>query len=721
MNSYENSSSTPSTATTSVTMSSEIGSPVTILENALFSVNYSTSTDESLPISEMTTVNPMDLKLPPERTLSVAYTVSEAIVSLLAIFGNALVVYIFCKNRSLRRYRNYYIVALAIADFLVGLLGIPFAILASIGYPRNLYGCLFTVSILMVLCTVSILCLVAVSIDRYWATTNPFAYYRNMTTTTAVSIILFCWVAGAIIGFLPLFGWYNKEGWERDPSEYCFFTDVMDYSYLVFLYFATIVFPALLMIAFYGYIYHVVLIKIRQKGTMAPQTLRRFSEQSRTGSLNCENRSATQVLRIMVSEKRREAKAAKKLGIIVLFFMLCWMPLYTINCIQAFYPDFSVPIQFLNFTIILSHANSALNPFLYAYHLKEFRLAMKHALMSLCGKLLCGLVNVHVEKENPLGPMSRSLTMPSLGHVTTVPNPSGKVSIKFRKISRPDEPRSVQISPTNINSMIPTAVTTASRDNLLRTAGGTDKSLTSLSLASDTSNQLLEIPLQVTTSASPISPKNVHSNGASGSRERKSKSNSPTLHIHLTSLTTGAAHKKSNMKSKVSQNNSHSSSSETVETCYITTTPAGTTTTVNNCQEVGEDREKITNTNDLHKYNACVNMVSEKENEKHSYIAEDEIQDEYRDDDDAQEEEREHHKLSHIAETETQCEFHQQNVFTNSNEETSSESSHDDGTKLVRNEKASDVKAISFSSKTKQQQLNGFDSNSGSNCISLEG
>jgi len=37
----------------------------------------------------------------------------------------------------------------------------------------------------------------------------------------------------------------------------------------------------------------------------------------------------------MVSEKRREGKAAKKLSIIVLFFMICWMPLYTINCVQV--------------------------------------------------------------------------------------------------------------------------------------------------------------------------------------------------------------------------------------------------------------------------------------------------------------------------------------------------------------------------------------------------
>lgn len=173
---------------------------------------------------------------------------------------------------------------------------------------------------------------------------------------------------------------------------------------------------------------------------------------------------------------------------------------------QAFYPKFHVPIELLNFTIILSHANSALNPFLYAYHLKEFRLAMKNALLALCGKIFCGLVNAHVDKENPLGPMSRSLTMPSLGHVTTIPNPAtGKVSIKFRKIGRTDDCRSVaQISPTqhkNLNSMM-MVNNTPSKDNLLHTSGGTDKSLTSLSLASDSSNQLVGIPLQQLSSLS---------------------------------------------------------------------------------------------------------------------------------------------------------------------------------------------------------------------------
>ncbi|CAG7837722.1 unnamed protein product [Allacma fusca] len=458
--------STTDVATVS-TVTSLFTSPTSITDSSL---------DSTTPLVEAT----IPVVPQPSESLSLPYVASEAVVAFLAITGNALVVYVFCTNRSLRRYRNYYIVGLAVADFLVGLLGIPMAILAFWGLPRNLYGCLFSVSVLMVLCTISILCLLAVSIDRYWATTNPFAYYRNMTTTTAVGIILSCWFTGALIGFFPLLGWYNLEGWNK--SEKCYFTKVMSYSYLVFLYFATIVFPALLMAGFYSYIYHVVLIKIRQKGTLAPQG-RRPSEASRSGSLNSDNRGSTQMMRIMQSEKRREAKAAKKLGIIVLFFMLCWMPLYTINCIQAFEPNFKVPPILMNFTIILSHANSALNPFLYAYHLKEFRLAMKNALCSWFGWMLCGYVNTQVQKDI-FGAVSRSQTMPSMANAS-VSTQTGKFSIKFRKVSGPQSVSSdaiQRISPKGCKGGIMS--TTPSRDNLFHPLSA-DRSMTSLSLINE--------------------------------------------------------------------------------------------------------------------------------------------------------------------------------------------------------------------------------------------
>lgn len=72
-------------------------------------------------------------------------------------------------------------------------------------------------------------------------------------------IICVCWIAGTLVGFLPLLGW--NAG--KKSNEKCIFTEVMDYDYLVFLYFATIIFPALLIAAFYAHIYRVVVKQVR--------------------------------------------------------------------------------------------------------------------------------------------------------------------------------------------------------------------------------------------------------------------------------------------------------------------------------------------------------------------------------------------------------------------------------------------------------------------------
>lgn len=133
------------------------------------------------------TMNVSELTFPePPYELNVPYTIFEVLVALTAVIGNGMVIIVFRRERRLRRRTNYYIVSLAIADLLVGLLGVPFAILASIGLPTNLYACLFSLSLLVVLCTISIFCLVAVSVDRYWAILHPMAYSRNVRTKTAI-------------------------------------------------------------------------------------------------------------------------------------------------------------------------------------------------------------------------------------------------------------------------------------------------------------------------------------------------------------------------------------------------------------------------------------------------------------------------------------------------------------------------------------------------------
>lgn len=360
--------------------------------------------------------------------LDLPYTVCEVLVAICAVFGNGLVIIVFSKEKKLRRRTNYYIISLATADLLVGLFAIPFAILASIGLPTNLHACLFTVSVLVVLCTISIFCLVAVSVDRYWAILHPMGYSRTVRTKTAIGIICVCWITGTLVGFLPLFGW--NAGKKSD--EKCIFTQVMDYDYLVFLYFATIIFPALLIAAFYAHIYRVV---VKQEKSpfldSGVKTERRASKdaKSRSRLLDGKTRSTgcfqlQQIVTMNPGRRtggggsgggnqttgtmqrfKRDVKATQNLSRIVIFFIICWFPLYTINCVMAFCPRCKVNEFFMNFCIILSHLNSVGNPLLYAYHLKDFREALKNywRLLFSNGDAKSNAVNVIHERGSLAG------------------------------------------------------------------------------------------------------------------------------------------------------------------------------------------------------------------------------------------------------------------------------------------------------------------------------
>ena len=116
---------------------------------------------------------------------SYLYLIFELIVAIFTIIGNSITILVFVKNRKLRRITNYYIVSLAAADFLVGVLGIPFAILTSLGKPEAQGPCLSMLCTLILLCTISIFSLVGVSVDRYWAILYPMPYARLMTATRA--------------------------------------------------------------------------------------------------------------------------------------------------------------------------------------------------------------------------------------------------------------------------------------------------------------------------------------------------------------------------------------------------------------------------------------------------------------------------------------------------------------------------------------------------------
>ncbi|XP_032362492.1 adenosine receptor A2b [Etheostoma spectabile] len=190
------------------------------------------------------------------------YIATELIIAVLTIIGNLLVCLAVTRNKKLRTVTNYFLVSLAVADILVGLVGIPCAVLTDLGQPHhNLPLCLLLLSILMVLTQSSILSLLAVAAERYVAILLPFQYQRVMSPRNAQLALLVTWGLGAISGSVPLMDW------KRQPagSDYCIFTCVVDMSYMVYFnFFCCFLVPLVAMFIIYGHIFLTVRHQLRR-------------------------------------------------------------------------------------------------------------------------------------------------------------------------------------------------------------------------------------------------------------------------------------------------------------------------------------------------------------------------------------------------------------------------------------------------------------------------
>lgn len=132
----------------------------------------------------------------------------------------------------------------------------------------------------------------------------------------------------------------------------CLFEEVVVMDYMVYFnFFACVLVPLLLMLAIYLRIF------------MAARHQLKCIESK---AVPCELKSR--------STLQKEVHAAKSLAIIVGLFAVCWLPLHIINCFTLFCPHCErPPVIIMYLAIILSHANSVVNPFIYAYRIREFR------------------------------------------------------------------------------------------------------------------------------------------------------------------------------------------------------------------------------------------------------------------------------------------------------------------------------------------------------------
>ncbi|XP_014207204.1 octopamine receptor beta-2R-like isoform X1 [Copidosoma floridanum] len=330
-----------------------------------------------------------------------------------AIFGNLLVIVSVIRHRKLRIITNYFVVSLALADMLVAMFAMTFNASVQI-MGRWLFGyfmCDVWNSLDVYFSTSSILHLMFISVDRYYAIVKPLSYPTSITKRVALFMLLACWISPAIISFVPIFnGWYTTE--ENDqfrhahPDE-CMFRVNKGYAILS----SSISFwiPCTIMTLTYYSIFReanqqekqmharmgtAILLSHRPSRDNVNGEINSGGGSSKTLTLN-EVSGAAEHLHTPTKDKnimkmKREHKAARTLGIIMGTFIACWLPFFiwyltTSLCGPNICPCPDIVVSLLFW---IGYTNSALNPLIYAYFNRDFREAFKNTLQcafcSLC-------------------------------------------------------------------------------------------------------------------------------------------------------------------------------------------------------------------------------------------------------------------------------------------------------------------------------------------------
>ncbi|XP_031729869.1 trace amine-associated receptor 13c-like [Anarrhichthys ocellatus] len=287
------------------------------------------------------------------RAESIFLYVLLSCMSLLTVALNLLVIISISHFRQLHSPTNLLLLSLAVSDFLVGLLLMPFQILLLGGcwfLGNTICGLFYYAS--FILTSASVGNMVLISVDRYVAICDPLCYPTKVTQKRVKICICLCWISSVFYNVLILIDFLTQP--DRYSSCYgeCvvvidFITGAVDVS-------MTFVGPIFVIIVLYMRVFVVAVSQARaMRSHIAAVTLR--------GS-------------VTVTAKKSERKAARTLGVVVVVFLICFCP--------YFYPSFasqemSTSVAFSIFGVWLLYCNSCLNPMVYAFFYPWFRRSIK--------------------------------------------------------------------------------------------------------------------------------------------------------------------------------------------------------------------------------------------------------------------------------------------------------------------------------------------------------
>ncbi|KAL9895226.1 tachykinin-like peptides receptor 86C [Glossina fuscipes] len=291
------------------------------------------------------------------------------IMLLVAITGNCIVLWIVTGHRSMRTVTNYFLLNLSIADLLMSSLNciFNFIFMLNSDWPFGAFYCTVNNFMANVTVSTSVFTLVAISFDRYIAIVHPLK--RRTSRRKVRFILILIWFFSAALSSPCLFysSTMTKRYYNGKSRTVCYMlwpdgrypTSMSDYVYNIIILIITYGIPMIVMLICYTLMGR-VLWGSRSIGETTDRQLESI-------------KSKRKVVRMFIA--------------IVAIFAICWLP-YHMFFIYAYHNNRMTSTKYVQHMYLafywLAMSNAMVNPVIYYWMNKRFRLYFQKAICCFC-------------------------------------------------------------------------------------------------------------------------------------------------------------------------------------------------------------------------------------------------------------------------------------------------------------------------------------------------
>ncbi|XP_054417962.1 pyroglutamylated RF-amide peptide receptor [Pteronotus mesoamericanus] len=302
-------------------------------------------------------------ELPARAKLALALT--GGLLFALALFGNALVVYVVARRKAMRTATNIFICSLALSDLLIAFFCIPVTMLQNVS-DTWLGGAFVCKMVPFVQCTAVVtetLTMTCIAVERHHGLVHPFRMKWRYTRRRAAAMLGAVWLVAVIVG-APL--WHVqrleiKYDFLYEKQHVCCLEEwaspVHQKVYTTFILVILFLLPLVVMLSLYSRIGCELWIK------------KRVADSSVLGTMHGKEMSKV---------ARKKKRAVLMMVTVVALFAVCWAPFHTVHMVLE-YSDFekehdeaTVKMIFAIVQII-GFSNSICNPIVYAFMNENFK------------------------------------------------------------------------------------------------------------------------------------------------------------------------------------------------------------------------------------------------------------------------------------------------------------------------------------------------------------